>query len=134
MAPLAVAGVGVELEERIPVRFRDGRAGDPLDRDAAAQGLAALLAHRLALARGELAEEIVELRVALVVPVELLIGALQEALRPQRRPLVLGQEGEVQRGDAEALRDLDRRGREQPLALVRIRAPARPAGGGRARA
>ena len=63
---------------------------------------AALLAHGLALARGEPREEIVERRVALVVPVELLVGALQEALRAERastRPRV--RNVSVQRRDAE---------------------------------
>ncbi len=100
------------------MRFRDVGAADALDGDAVAERLGAFLAHRLALARGEGGEEIVEGGVAVVVPVKLLIGALEEAGVAERLPLAFVEEGDVQRGGAEALRDLDGRCREQPLALL----------------
>jgi hypothetical protein len=60
------------------------------------QGLRALLAYRLALARGERGQEIVEGGVARIVPVELLVGALEEVAGSEPVPLVFAQEGDVQ--------------------------------------
>ena len=54
--------------------------------------LAPLLADRLALARGELGEEIVEGLVAAVVPVELLAHALHQPGLAEQLPFVLGRE------------------------------------------
>ena len=77
IAPLAASGLDVEREEGVPVRFGDVISGDVLNRETGAQRLGALLAHRLALARRETREEIVESRVARILPMELLVGALQ---------------------------------------------------------
>ena len=68
------------------MRLGDVRAGQVLDGDPGREGVATFLADGLALAGGEGGEEVVEARVAVVLPVELLVGALQEAggLRPVR--------------------------------------------------
>ena len=86
-APFAAAGVHVEGEELVPGAFGQVAAGQPVDRDAVGQRLAALLLQRLALARGERGEEIVVADIALVEEMELLVGAAQEAgaLRARRR-------------------------------------------------
>ena len=101
--PLARARVHVEGVERVPVRLGDVAAVDPLDGDAGRSRLLALLAHGLALARGERGEEVVEVRVAGVVPVELLVRALQEPVLAQPAPLALAQEGDVHARHAVAL-------------------------------
>ena len=82
-APFARAGVHVEREERVPRVLGDVAAGQPVDRDAGRERLAPLALDRLALARGERGEEVVEGGVAVIVPVELLVGALQEAGSPR---------------------------------------------------
>ncbi len=56
-----------------------------------AQRLLALAPDRLALARGERREEIVERTVAAVFPMELLVGPLQEIARAERSPFRLRQ-------------------------------------------
>ncbi len=73
-------------------------AGDPLDGDAGGERVAPLALDRLALARGERAQEIVEGGIAVVVPVELLVDPAQEAQRPGPLGLGLGQERRVDRG------------------------------------
>src|SRR5690606_8947069 len=74
-APFAPAGVLVEGPEGVPMPGPDLVAGQAAD--AAAEGLRplAFLADRLALARGELGQEVVETAITLVQPVELLAGA-----------------------------------------------------------
>ena len=56
------------------------RPGDPLDGDAVRQRVPPLAPDRLALARGERREEILEAAVAVVEPVELLVVPPQETL------------------------------------------------------
>ncbi len=94
-APLARSRIHVEREERVPVGFRDLASAQPHDLKARAQCFLALLAHRLALAGCERAQEIVEALVAVVGPVELLIGALQVAQHAEPLPLRRGQERRV---------------------------------------
>jgi hypothetical protein len=59
------------------INFRDVGAGLVLDRDALAQSLPPLALDRLALARGQRPEKIVEAGIVLVLPVELLVDAGQ---------------------------------------------------------
>src|SRR5262245_42813631 len=56
----------------------------------------------LALARGERREKRIEARVAGVLPVELLVRALEVAARAQKLPFRFGREGDVNRGGAAA--------------------------------
>ncbi len=65
------------------------------DGDAVCDCFAALALDLLAVARIQRAEEIVEGRVALVFPVELLVGSLQEAVLGQQFPFVLACEGDM---------------------------------------
>ena len=106
VAPFAVAGRDVEAVEGVPVPRLDVVAAAPDDRQAAGPGLAALLADRLALARGQGAEEAVEVLVAAVVPAVLQAAPLQHPEIAQERPLPLGREGDVRRGDLELPRQL----------------------------
>src|SRR5437763_11796581 len=95
--PLARPGLHVEREERVPGRFREAGAGEPFDLDAGCQRVLAFAPDGLALARGERAEEILERAVALVLPVELLIGALEEAALAEQAPFFGGRERDVDR-------------------------------------
>ena len=63
----------------------------------AATRLAALALDRLAMARIEAGEEIVEGRKILVVPVKLLVGALQEAVLGEKFPLAFARERHMRR-------------------------------------
>src|SRR5262249_32001291 len=94
-SPLARSRVHVEGEEGVPMSFADVLAPDPLDADAVAQCLLALLAHGLALARGERGEKIIERRIACVAPMELLIGALKKAARAKAFARRFIEEGDV---------------------------------------
>ena len=82
-APFARAGLHVEVEERVPGLLGQVAAGQPMHGDAVLQRVAALALDGLALARRQRLEESVERGVAGVLPMELLVGALQEAL-PRR--------------------------------------------------
>jgi hypothetical protein len=64
------------------------------------------LLHRLALARRQRLEEILVVGIAVVDEVELLVGAMQIALRLQHADLFAGHERDVSRGDAEPAHDL----------------------------
>ena len=55
----------------------------------------ALLADCLALARGEVGQERLEIRIARIEEMELLAGPLQEAGFPERLPFLLCREGDV---------------------------------------
>ena len=81
-APFAAAGVLIEAPEGVPV-LRARSASPVRARMVPPKRLrdGALLADRLALARGEVGEEGVEIGVAAVLPVELLGGAVQQAHR-----------------------------------------------------
>ena len=114
-APFARAGVHVEVEEGVPDVFGEIAAGEPVRADAfRRQRVLALAADGLALARGEADEEIVEAVVARVLPVELLVGALQEAALAERAPFGFGQEGDVGRRQIIVLGDLGERLRQAP--------------------
>src|SRR5260221_7422187 len=97
----------------------DGGAGQRVDLDAAGDGRLALLADGLALARAERGKEIVEAGVAVIFPVELLAGALQETGGAEALPLAAQREGDVQRGYFVAARQLDHR-RDQRVGRLRI--------------
>ena len=85
------------------MRLRDVAAAYPLDGEAGLDGLDALLAHGLALARRERAQEVIEGGVAGIAPVELLVGALEEAPLAQPIPFALACERDVQPRQVAAL-------------------------------
>ena len=91
------------------MRLGEVASRDPFDGDTVEKRLAALFSDGLPLARGERAEEIVEGRIAFVPPVELLVGSLQVADLARKLPFLARGKGDVQRGDAEPVGDLDRR-------------------------
>ena len=108
-APFARAGVHVEREEGVPDLLGQVGAGQPVQTDAGADGLLALAADGLAFPGIKRGEEILERGVARVLPVELLVGALEVATRAEQVPFLLGQEGHVRRGEAVRLGDLGQR-------------------------
>ena len=97
-APFARAGLRVESKEGVPRTLGEVGAGEPLDLDAAGERVAPLAADRLALARSERAEEILERREAAILPVKLLIVAPEKAALAEQRPLRFRHEGNVRRG------------------------------------
>jgi hypothetical protein len=97
-APFARTGIHVEGEEGVPCRFGQIGAGQPVDADSVCARLAAFAADELALARGEGVEEILERGIAGILPMELLVGALQKTLRGQRPAILALQEGGVHPG------------------------------------
>ena len=82
LAPFAPAGVHVEFEEHVPMRFGDVASGQPIEFDAALANSGALLAQILALRRRQFAEEFIEAAIAAILPVKLLVGAQQIAKLP----------------------------------------------------
>ena len=78
-APFARSGLHVELEERVPDAFGEVGAGQPVDVMPVASASRAFAPDGLALARGQRGEEIVEVVIAGILPMELPVGALQIA-------------------------------------------------------
>jgi len=74
----------------------DGGAGQRVDLDAAGKRGFTLLADGLALARAERGKKLIEARVAVILPVELLAGSLQEPGGAEALPLSLRREGDMQ--------------------------------------
>src|ERR1043165_9318716 len=70
-APFSAAGVHVEGEEGVPMRFRDIAPAKPLEFHPFVEYRRAFLAQRLALGRRQVREEILEAGVTAVVPMEL---------------------------------------------------------------
>ena len=62
-----------------------------------ASGVAAFAPDRLAVTRVEGGEEVLEAAIALVVPVKLLVVALQEAVAGQKLPFGFARKGDVSR-------------------------------------
>src|SRR5260370_5707818 len=75
-APSPRACLHVEGEEAVPRAFGAAAAVERVDRDAAGQGIAPFAPDRLAVARIEGGEKILETAVTLVVPVKLLVVTL----------------------------------------------------------
>src|SRR5258708_37427710 len=86
-APFAVRGRDVEAEEGIPMPLLRGGAGQGVDLDAAGKRGLGLSADGLSPARAERGEAIIEAGVAVIFPVELLAGALQETGGAEALPL-----------------------------------------------
>jgi hypothetical protein len=80
--------------------------GDPFDLYPAFKRRASLAPDRLALAGSERAQEVLEAGIALILPVELLVGAFKQAQLAGKLPFLAREEGEVQRGHAEPIGDL----------------------------
>ena len=108
----------------IPYVFGEVAAGEPVHADAVGQCVVALAADGLALARGERGEEVVERRVAGVLPVELLVGALQETEFAEETKFRLGGEGDVDAGGAVDAAQLNQAGGERLAHVIRIRTRA----------
>ena len=104
--PFAAAGIHVEGEEGVPVPGLEIVAAELVDDQIRAAHRLALLADRLALARGEGGQEIVEGRVAGVAPVILPAEPQQPATLPEALPVGLAAEGGMDRADAVVARDL----------------------------
>ena len=98
-----------------------GVAGQRPDFHAVRVRLAAFLADRLALARGQPGEEIVEGFIAPVVPVKLLSHAPQEPRLAEGLPLVLGAEGNVKGRNPVVLGQLHQPGRQHQPGLLLLR-------------
>ncbi len=79
------------------MRLGERRAGNVLDGDAGAKRFAALFLQRLALARRQGGEEIVEVCISRIQPMELLIGAPQKVRAAMPVPLLLAQKSQMQR-------------------------------------
>ena len=94
---------GYTLDIREAADLRPGQVADPA---AETHGTGAFLADRLALARGEVGEEALEIRVAAVFPVELLGDAVEEPHRGSGLGLLFGAEGDMGRGQAVVRCDL----------------------------
>ncbi len=94
-APFARPGLHVELEIGVPGILGDGVAGELVNGDAVGQRIAAFAADGLAVPRGQCREKILECRVAVIVPVELLVGSLQESRFGEAGPFLLPREGDV---------------------------------------
>ena len=108
---------------------RQRLAGQHLEAQALLGDPRALLADGLALAALERAEEVVEARVAAVVPVVLHALALEQARGGEGVPLRLAAEGDVERGDAELLGRADQAARQRRAHLragTRRQQQARP--------
>ena len=107
-APFARAGVLIELPERIPMLGPQIVARQRHDVPAKGLRLRTFLADRLALARGQAGQEVLEAGIAAIFPVKLLRYAVQKAHFGPRLGLCLGAEGDVQGRQAVALGQLDR--------------------------
>ena len=94
-APFSRARMHVEFEKSVPVLGANRRTGQRLDRDVAIQRVAPLALDRLALARGERAQEIVEGRIAVAGEMELLAGANQKPGASQPLGILDRREGEM---------------------------------------
>src|SRR5262245_5045570 len=123
--PFARAGLHVKLEERVPHALGEVGAGEPMHADAGGERILALAPDGLALTRGERRQERVERVVAGILPVELLVGALEEAAAPEQLPFRLGREGDVHRGRMRAPADVDQRIRERRTHRLGLRSWAR---------
>src|SRR5262249_34546236 len=96
-APFARAGFHVEGEEGVPHAFGEIRAREPIDADAGRERVRAFAPDGFALARGERRQERIEGGVAGILPMELLVRALEVAARGEQIPFWLGGEGDVDR-------------------------------------
>ena len=83
--------------------------------DAGGEGVLALAANGLALARRQGAKKRVERFVIGIFPMELLVGAHEKAVRAEQAPFLLGGKGDVHRGSVRPATHLDHRIRERGL-------------------
>src|SRR5208282_3418217 len=115
IAPLSVARVAIEAEERVPMPGLDVVAGKRPNFDTVRHRRLALLADGLALARTECGQEIVEISKARVLPMKLLAFTEEKAGIAQGAPFGLARERDMERGDVEALRHCERSRNERVL-------------------
>src|SRR3984893_3737632 len=95
--PFALAGIHVEEKECVPMGFGDAGASQKLYRDATGERRLAFAADHLSLARREIGQKGVEIRVALVDEMKLLSGTLQETGGAKRLPFRAGGKSNVER-------------------------------------
>src|SRR5205807_1058079 len=81
----------------VPMGFGDAGASQKLDRDATGDRRLAFAADHLSLARREIGQKGVEIRVTLVDEMKLLSGTLQEPGRAERLPFRAGGKSNVDR-------------------------------------
>src|SRR5579883_860428 len=91
-----------------------------MDGDSIAERVAPLALDRLAMARIERCQEVVETAVVAIVPMELLVGPLQESKSAQEFPFGFGREGEVRGGCLRCLAQGDEPAGQNSADLVRI--------------
>src|SRR2546423_11716554 len=91
-----------------------------VDGDSSGSGLAPFTLDRLAVARVQRGQEIVKSRVAFMVPVKLLVVALQEAVRPQKLRFRLAGEGDVHGGGIGRIAERLQAARERGSDLLAI--------------
>src|SRR5262249_59564630 len=89
-APFARARFHVEVEEGVPRAFGEIRAGEPMHADAGRERVRAFASDGFALARGERRQERIEGGVAGILPMELLVRALEVAARGEQIPFRFG--------------------------------------------
>src|SRR5215469_7322895 len=91
----------------LPDRFGKIAAGEPMHADAAGQSVMTLTANGFALACGERAEEFVESCKAAILPVKLLVGALQITKLAEEAGLRFRCKGHMHAGCAANLANFD---------------------------
>ncbi len=92
--PANVVGVGVTVVDEVPLRLAQFMASPPVERDPLRRHLLTLLAHLLALARGECIEKVLKVPVTAVVPVILAAQPLQPILSSPQQ-FIAGRLGEI---------------------------------------
>ena len=122
----------VELEEGVPVLGSNRWTRQRLDRDVAVQSVPALALDRLALARGQRGQEIVEGRKAVAEEMELLAVADQKTRVGQAFRVLSGREGDMNRRRLGLLAQLaERPDQRLTRAIGRIGGDEEPAPGHR---
>src|SRR4029077_13373865 len=118
-------------EECVPRVFGELAAGQPVHGDAVGQGIAAFATDGLALARRERGEEFIETAVVRILPVELLVGAAQEAAFAEELAFRFGGEGDVNAGSLVDPAELDQACGERLAGDIGARLDQEAASGGR---
>src|SRR5262249_9117400 len=94
-APFTRASLHVEGKEGVPRFFSDVATVERMDCDSGGKRLSPFAPDRLAVARIEGCEKIIEAAIAVILPVKLLIGSLQETVPGEQLRFRLAREGHV---------------------------------------
>src|SRR5215467_6308624 len=121
-APFAGPGLHVELEKRIPYCFGEIASGEPVHVDPVGERIVAFAANRLALARGERAQKILETAEAAIFPVKLLIGTLQVTEFSEQAEFRFGRKCDVHARRAGNLADFDQAAGQRASDRIFLRA------------